>query len=68
MACVTADGSLTESAEAMLRNLEQPLTDREVAEKTGFPLYRVRSGLREMVEAGMVELVDGRYRAIRVVG
>jgi len=54
MACVNADGSLTRGAKAMLDVMAGPLREEEIAIRTGLPLYRVRSGLREMAEVGLV--------------
>ncbi|MGA9673535.1 MAG: hypothetical protein WBQ94_30365 [Terracidiphilus sp.] len=61
MACVGSNGKLTESARKMLAALEEHATAEEVAARTGLPLYRVRGGLREMSEAGFVELKSGAY-------
>lgn len=62
MACISADGTLTASARKMLEALQQPATPEEVAQATGLPLFRVRSGLRELAQAGLIEEVEGRYR------
>lgn len=62
MACISADGTLTASARKMLEALQQPATPEEVAQATGLPLFRVRSGLRELAQAGFIEEVEGRYR------
>ena len=61
MACVGNHGELTESARKMLAALENSATPEEVAAHTELPLFRVRGGLREMAEAGLVELKDGAY-------
>ncbi len=61
MACISADGTLTESARRMLEVLQNPATPEDVAQATGLPLFRVRSGLREMAQAGLVEEKEGRY-------
>jgi hypothetical protein len=61
MACIGNQGELTESARKMLTALEVPCAPDEVAERTQLPLFRVRAGLREMAEAGLVELTDGTY-------
>jgi predicted transcriptional regulator len=34
----------------------------EIAQKAGLPLFRVRSGLRELTQAGLVTETDGRYK------
>ncbi len=58
MACINAHGELTESARHLLEALLQPASADAVARHTNLPLFRVRSGLREMGQAGMVE-TDG---------
>ncbi len=62
MACISADGTLTESARKMLVALQSSASAEEVAESTGLPLFRVRSGLRELAQAGLVEECEGRYQ------
>lgn len=61
MACVSSDGTLTESARKMLGALQHPALPEEVAQATGLPLFRVRSGLRELAQAGLIEEQEGRY-------
>jgi predicted transcriptional regulator len=61
MACIGSQGELTESARKMLTALENSATPEEVAAHTELPLFRVRGGLREMRQAGLVELKDGAY-------
>ncbi len=63
MACVSADGTLTASGRAMMEAVRRPASPEEVAEATGLPLYRVRSGLREMAAAGLVTDESGRFSA-----
>jgi predicted transcriptional regulator len=40
---------------------DESLTPEEVSSKTGQPLFRVRSGLRELKNAGFVEEKEGKY-------
>lgn len=61
MACVNADGSLSASGRAMLDALEKPANAEEVAAATGLQLFRVRSGLRELVGAGLVHQDGSRF-------
>ncbi len=63
MPCVNADGTVTATARALLKSLETPLSAEEIAGKLGLPLFRVRSSLREMVEAGLVVVQGDRYQA-----
>jgi DNA-binding IclR family transcriptional regulator len=62
MACVNPDGSVTASAKMMLEMLKAPLTAEEASAKSGQPLFKVRSSLREMVEGGLVEQIGEQYR------
>jgi DNA-binding IclR family transcriptional regulator len=62
MACVSPDGKPTESGTKMLRALQAGLkSPEEVAQETGLPLFRVRSGLRELSEAGLADQKEGKY-------
>jgi len=62
MPCVSPDGKPTSTGMATLTSLKDaPLTPEEVAAKTGQPLFRVRSGLRELKNAGFVEDKAGKY-------
>ena len=61
MACIRADGTLTEAARSIVALLEDHRSEEELAEKTGLPLYRIRSAMRELVSAGVAESRDGRF-------
>ena len=62
MACVNPDGSITSSAKMMLEMLREPLSAEDAAAKSGQPLFKVRSSLREMVESGFVAQDGDLYR------
>ena len=63
MACISPDGRPTESGVRLLRALESGSSSpEEVAGGTGLPLFRVRSGLRELAQAGLAEETDDGYR------
>mgnify|MGYP002398919091 CR=1 FL=1 len=56
MPCVSADGKPTSSGMAVLKAIKDGAASPEqIASKTGQPLFRVRSGLRELKNAGLVE-------------
>ena len=61
MACINPDGTLTSSGLAMLSALKTPITLEEVSKVAGLPLFRVRSGVREMIAGGLVEEEGGKY-------
>jgi len=63
MPCVSPDGKPTSSGMAVLKSLKDgALSPKDIASKTGQPLFRVRSGLRELKNAGFVEEAEGKYR------
>jgi predicted transcriptional regulator len=62
MACISPDGKPTESGTKMLRALKSGLgAAEEIAKETGLPLFRVRSGLRELSQAGLIVDKAGKY-------
>jgi DNA-binding IclR family transcriptional regulator len=61
MACVNPDGTITASARAILAALARSATPEGIAAETNLPLFRVRSALRELVEAGLVAAGDAGY-------
>ncbi len=62
MACISPDGRPTESGAKMLRALKSaPKSLEEIAKETGLALFRVRSGLRELAQAGLVNQRDNKY-------
>jgi predicted transcriptional regulator len=63
MACVSPDGKPTESGSKMLRALQAGLNSpEEIAKNTGLPLFRVRSGLRELAQAGLATQKEDSYK------
>jgi predicted transcriptional regulator len=62
MPCVSPDGKPTTSGIAVLESLKNgTLSPEEIAIRTGQPLFRVRSGLRELKNAGLVEEAEEKY-------
>jgi len=61
MACVNPDGTITESAKALLRIIENPKTPVEISKQLGQPLFKIRSSLREMVNAGLVKGEEDKF-------
>jgi DNA-binding IclR family transcriptional regulator len=63
MPCVSPDGKPTKSGIATLSAIKNgALTPEAVSEKTGQPLFKVRSGLRELVKAELAEQEDQNYK------
>jgi DNA-binding IclR family transcriptional regulator len=62
MACISPDGKPTESGAKMLHALKAKAgSAEEVAQKAGLPLFRVRSGLRELEQAGLASAKGDKY-------
>jgi predicted transcriptional regulator len=61
MACVNPDGSVTESAKALLGVLDKPMAPEEISQQIGQPLFKVRSSLREMTGAELIKEEEGKY-------
>jgi len=62
MACINPDGKPTESGSKMLRALKAGLkSPEEIARDSELPLFRVRSGLRELTQAGLIVEKAGKY-------
>jgi predicted transcriptional regulator len=61
MACVNPDGTVSESAKALLSIVQDPLTPEEISKQVGQPLFKVRSSLREMAQAELVREEDGKF-------
>jgi len=58
---VTPDGKPTESGRKILVSIKEHGLPEEIAEETKLPLFRVRSGLRDLSEAGYVKEEQGKY-------
>lgn len=62
MGCVNPDGTLSASARKMLKILTEAKAPEEASVESGEPLFRVRASLREMEQAGLLELAGNKYR------
>ena len=61
--CVSPDGKPTKSGIVTFSALtSRASTAKAVSDVTGQPLFKVRSGLRELVNAGFVKQVDDNYQ------
>ena len=61
MACVKDDGTLNPSAYAVLHALSEPKTAEDIASISGQPLFKVRSNIREMLEAELISQTEETY-------
>jgi DNA-binding IclR family transcriptional regulator len=62
MPCVSPDGKPSETGIKTLQAVNGGATTPEkVAEATGQPMFKVRAGLRDLVNAGYLELKGGKY-------
>jgi len=63
MACISSDGTLTESGIKIFRALSSGfLSPEEVAQQTGLHMFRVRGGLRDLVNFGFVIQEGDKYK------
>lgn len=63
MACIDPHGHLTETARTVLAAFEHPRTAEEVSTVLNLPLFRIRSAIREMAEAGLLAEESGSFVA-----
>jgi predicted transcriptional regulator len=62
MPCVSPDGKPTSTGMKTLSAINGgAIKPPEIAKETRQPMFRVRSGLRELVNAGFLEETDGVY-------
>ena len=63
MPCISPDGKPTESGIATLKAIKAgSYTPSEISSVTSRQLFLVRSGLRELVAAGLIESVEDKYK------
>jgi predicted transcriptional regulator len=62
MPCVLPDGTVAPVAKRILSVTSKERSAEEIADETGAPLFRVRSSIRELIEAGLLEDRGERYR------
>lgn len=62
VACISPDGKPTESGKKILEAAKDPRTLEEISITIDLPLFRVRSGLRDLVEAGYLKEEDQKYK------
>jgi predicted transcriptional regulator len=59
--CVKPDGTLSPSAEMILKVCEKPATIDEMAQATGLRSFRIKTSIRELTGAGLLEEQDDRF-------
>jgi len=60
MPCILPDGSVTETAKKVLSAAKEKSVE-EIAKEAGLPLFRVRSSIRELLDAGFAEQKGEKY-------
>ncbi|MEJ2671588.1 MAG: winged helix-turn-helix domain-containing protein [Deltaproteobacteria bacterium] len=60
--CVKPDGTLSLSAEIILKVCDKPATIDEMAQATSLRSFRIKSSIRELTAAGLLEEQGGRFR------
>ncbi len=61
MGCINSDGTLTNTAKKVMQVLKIPAVDTEIANQISFPVYLIRSSLRELNEIGLIAKMDENY-------
>jgi predicted transcriptional regulator len=61
MACISLDGELTDSGRKILSAAQEASLPEELAHASSMPLFKVRSSLRELTDAGFMEESEGKY-------
>lgn len=62
MPCTTPDGKPTASGRKVILAINQGKEiPEDISATSGLPLFRVRSGLRELIQAGYVKLEGEKY-------
>ena len=64
MACISPDGKPSKSGKKILEAAKDPRKPEDISVNTGLPLFRVRSGLRDLVKAGYMKEEEGKYKII----
>jgi predicted transcriptional regulator len=59
--CVKPDGTLSPSAEMILKVCDKPTTIDEMAQATGLRSFRIKTSIRELTGAGLLQEEDGRF-------
>lgn len=65
MACINPDGSLTRPGRALVNALQRPKDLAQAANDSEIPLYRVRSVIRELLDAGLVKVEGDLYEVTK---
>jgi hypothetical protein len=61
VASIYPDGRLTDSCKKILSATKEPLSPEEIATASDSPLFKVRSSIRELTDAGLMEERFGKY-------
>ena len=62
MPCIDDEGNISDSGIALIKALSKERLDvKALSSQIGVPLFKVRSSIREMVEAGLLEESDEKY-------
>jgi hypothetical protein len=62
VACIQPDGTLSPSGELILLALYRPGGAEDAARESGVELFLVRAGIREFLQAGLLESVGDKFQ------
>ncbi|MHA1378645.1 MAG: hypothetical protein ACTSRG_09710 [Candidatus Helarchaeota archaeon] len=64
MPCIDESGKLSESGEALIKSiLSDELTVKEISSRINIPIFKVRSSIRELLEADLIEKIGESYKS-----
>jgi predicted transcriptional regulator len=61
MPCIDSSGQLSDTGKKILSALANHASLEMLAQQTGLPLYQIRSAVREIMRAGLIEEKNGTY-------
>lgn len=62
MPCIDDSGNISDSGKALLSALSKEQLDvKSISSQIGVPLFKVRSSIRELVEAGLIQESNEKY-------
>ncbi len=63
MPCIDDNGNLSDSGKALINALSKKSLDvKEISSQINVPLFKIRSSIRELIEANLIEESNDKYK------